>query len=179
MDWLLWIDIETTGVDPINDKILQIAYNISSVDLSTFYQFSESILYCDETSLSNMNDWCITQHTKSGLYDKVQYSDISTTLIEQQILLHINSHLTVRDTLYLAGNSVHFDKSFIQYHMPNLYKRLSHKILDVSSIGLLCKNLHPVIYSQKLSKQNNHTASSDLTESIYEYQFYLNNLIKN
>ena len=80
--------------------------------------------------------------------------------------------------IYLAGNSVHFDKSFINQYMKNLSDKISYRIVDVSSFSIICKNLDVDIYDKRPLKKYKHTALSDIWESINEYQYYLNNFIK-
>lgn len=178
MDWLFWVDIETTGLNHQKDKILQLAFILSDFHLNTVHDVQTFTLQCNVQSLSQMNDWCIKQHTISGLLDQVKKSSLTVQDVEKQIIMHLNRVLTVRDTLHLAGNSVHFDKCFIQTHMPTLHSRFTHKIIDVSSIGLVCKHLNPEAYSFRPVKEYKHTAESDILESIKEYKYYKMALIR-
>lgn len=172
MKWLLWIDIETTGLLPTQDKILQIALVLSSFDLKKKYILGEYTIHYDLSSLQ-LNEWCQLQHTDSKLLDIVKTSKLSLQDSEQMILSKIYKHVNIHDdVLYLAGNSVHFDKSFIQHHMPNLHCLLHYRIFDISSIKLFYTLKHKKEYNLK---KNSHTALSDILESIDEYSFYLEN----
>lgn len=169
MEWLLWVDIETTGLDYQNDSILQIACILTDFKLNTKHIFQEFTLNSDTTK---MNDWCFKQHRKSGLVDRVAQSTMTLQEAEKSIIHQINTHLSVRDTLYIAGNSVHFDKKFIDIHMPMLASRLSHRVVDVTSIGLSCKHLNREVYMRSPFKFHEHTAMGDILESIEEYKYY-------
>ena len=179
MDWLLWIDLETTGLDCNNQHILQIGCVLTNMDASHQLPMPEIILQCEKTVLDSMDAWCQKQHTESGILKKVQTgSGCTLKSAEQQICLHLNNNVRVKDNIYLAGNSVHFDKRFIEKWMPLIAGRISHRIVDVSSIALICKNLNPSLYHFRPAKAHRHTALSDITESIYEYQYYLTTLIR-
>lgn len=56
--------------------------------------------------------------------------------------------------------------------MPNLDKFLHYRIVDVSSVRLLCENLNPTLFKQKPKKKLNHRALDDIIESIEELKFY-------
>lgn len=176
MEWLLWIDIETTGLCPSKDKILQIACVLTTFDLSINHTFPELTLSCDNAILISMDPWCLKTHDESGLLDKVVISDIDIQAAENNIISIINQHIGLKDKLYIAGNSVHFDKHFIDHHMPQLANRLSHKIVDVSSFELVYRNLFKNIHDNSPKKQYTHTALNDILESIEEYRHYIKRL---
>jgi oligoribonuclease len=46
-------------------------------------------------------------------------------------------------TCQLAGNSIGTDKEFIRKDMPNLYKFLHYRVVDVSTIKEVCKRWVP------------------------------------
>lgn len=172
MKWLLWTDIETTGLDVDHCKILQIACILTNMDMSLKFVFPETNIKCEESSLENMDEWCKIHHGESGLVEKVRHSHISLEDAENSIIGFLNYHVTVNDTIYIAGNSVHFDKKFIDKYMPRLSNRLRYRILDVSSIALLFDHVFQDAARDKPAKKYNHTAELDIIESVDEYDFY-------
>ena len=174
MKWLLWTDIETTGLNVENDVILQIACVLTDFKLQHEYVIPEFTFQCDKSKLEQMSDWCKRTHASNGLLSLIHKSTSTIQEAQDYIVNVLNCHLTVKDTLHIAGNSVHFDKKFIDKYMPGLARRLSHKILDVSSFGLVYSELLPEIYQKRPIKHYLHTASSDIMESIEEYRYYFN-----
>jgi oligoribonuclease len=179
MEWLLWLDLETTGLDVISCKILQCASVLTDFRLDIRQVNNECTIWCDDATLDKMDDWCKEHHTKSGLIDEVKKSKLTVQDIESDILFCLNYQVALRDTIYLAGNSVHFHKRFIEKFMPTLNFRLSHMVLDVSSLAIVCRQLNPNVYSDKPPKTYNHTSMSDILETIDEYAFYVQKYFRN
>lgn len=179
-EYLLWIDIETTGLNPSLNEILEIAYVLTDFDLKNIYCEKNFIVKqkknYDEILL-NLDKWCMNQHTNSGLLKKVKEATSSIEDIENEILTELSKHTETKSSIYLAGNSVHFDKSFINHYMKNLSTQISYRILDVSSFSITCKNLNGEIYDKCPLKKYKHTALSDIWESINEYAYYLENFL--
>jgi oligoribonuclease len=171
MEWLLWIDIETTGLDADKDKIIQIACVLTDFSLNIKHILPEIVLSCDQNTLNNMDDWCKKHHQQ--ILEQVQSSCITCKDAEDQIIMFINSHVALQDSIYIAGNSVHFDKHFIKKRMPTLHTRFSHRIVDVSTLALILRNECPEYYQKRPIKKYHHTSMSDILESVAEYEYYL------
>lgn len=171
MDYLLWVDLETTGLKPLNHSIIQIAVVLTNMDASVCHFEKEYTLNLKKSS--SISEWSKEFHSNSGLLDQCYLSTKDTREAEQDILQLINNKLAIRDKLYIAGNSVHFDKSFIDEYMSVLSKRLSYRILDVTSLSFFIQTGNNKYYKNRPIKQYNHTAMNDILESIIEYRYYL------
>ena len=71
--------------------------------------------------------------------------------------------------IYLAGNSIHQDRKFIEREMPELNKRLHYRMLDVSAWKIYFENA----LNKKFIKPDNHRALDDINGSIDEFKWYL------
>jgi oligoribonuclease len=71
--------------------------------------------------------------------------------------------------IYLAGNSIHQDRKFIEREMPELNKRLHYRMLDVSAWKIYFENA----LKKKFNKPENHRALDDINGSIEELKWYL------
>lgn len=172
MDWLLWIDIETDGLNPNENNILQIACILTDFNLEIEHYLGEFVIGYDVENL-NLSEWCKIQHGQSGLLEKVYKSKLKLHEVESTIINNLNCYVGLKDTVHIAGNSVYFDKSFIDKYMVKLSKRLNRRIVDVSTISILCKNLRKQVYDNKPIKNNKHTALFDIQESIEEMRYYI------
>lgn len=174
MEWLLWIDLETTGLDSETCCILQVGCVLSDMHAQLLYELPEYNINCSQSHLNGMNEWCKTTHAKSGLIDKVSQSTLNLHEVETNIIMLLNEHVALTHKVYIAGNSVHFDKAFIKKYMPKLYGRFHHRNLDVSAVSLFLKT-KGVEIKYALVKAYRHTALADIRESMDEYKGYLKN----
>jgi oligoribonuclease len=132
----------------------------------------EIVINHPESVLEAMNDWCIDQHTRSGLSDAVRASTTSLQQAEDQVIEFIQWHIQEGYKPVIAGNSVHVDVSFLKRHMPKLAELFHYRIVDVSSVGELCRRWFPAEFARQPKKDNCHTAMQDVRESIQQLKFY-------
>ncbi len=172
---LIWIDLEMTGLDPVNDKILEIATIITDDELNIIAEGPHLVIHQTDTVLESMNEWCQVQHTLSGLTDAVKASKMSQAEAEDRTLHFLQKYCEPNSTP-LCGNSVWQDKLFLQNHMPRLASFFHYRIVDVSSIKLV---INRWTKQYKLFKKGeSHRALDDIKESIAELDFYKKNFFK-
>ncbi len=166
---ILWLDLETTGLDPDTDQILEVSVVITDNQIDELGEFS-AVVGHSPTVLEGMNEWCKEQHFRSGLTKEVLQSDITLTQAEDAIIRLIKACST-EDRIILAGSSVHFDKGFLKKHMPRLHRLLNYRIIDVSTF----KETLAIVFNYYLqtSPDAKHRAREDIRGSIQEFRQYL------
>ena len=87
-------------------------------------------------------------------------SPTSLAEAEQAVLEFVQRHVPEPSIAQIAGNSVHVDLAFLRKHMPRLVDHLSYRIVDVSTVGELCRRWFPREHSRAPKKRNTHTAMS-------------------
>ena len=87
--------------------------------------------------------------------------------VEKSLLAFLDKYFS--KTIYLAGNSIHQDRKFIEREMPELNKRLHYRMLDVSAWKIYFENA----LNKKFIKPENHRALDDINGSIEELKWYL------
>ncbi|KAK9368172.1 ribonuclease H-like domain-containing protein [Lipomyces kononenkoae] len=175
---MVWIDCEMTGLDVYNDRIIEIACFVTDGDLNVVEPNGfEQVISCPDKILESMDEWCIKHHGESGLIAKVRASTTSTMDAEIKLLNYLKNEcgLTEPRTGMLSGNSVHMDKEFLRREMPQLINFLHYRIIDVSTLKELARRRNPTLKKNAPVKKYNHTAKSDILESIGELRYYYDN----
>ena len=170
---LLWLDMEMTGLDPEEHRVLEIAVIVTDIELNTLAEGPVLILNQSETELSRMDDWNTEHHTRSGLVEAVR----SSTLDEQgaaRIMLDFVRDYCEKGEAALAGNSIHVDKAFLRRYLGPVNDYLHYRIVDVSSIKTLAHSWYPNL--PKYKKSETHRALDDIKESIAELEYYRSKL---
>ena len=170
-DNLVWIDLEMTGLDPVKDKVLEIATIVTTNELEIIAEGPVIVIGQSDETLEAMDDWCTKVHGRSGLLQKVVDSNITEVQAQEQTLDFLHKYCQPGKSP-LCGNSVWMDRFFFLHHMPELYKFLNYRTLDVSTIKELARRWSPGNPALDHKKKNNHRALDDIRESIEELKHY-------
>lgn len=173
---LIWIDLEMTGLDTVNDHIIEIATIITDKSLNVLAEGPVLAIHQADDILDQMDDWNTRQHGGSGLTKRVQASQTSTAVAEQQTLAFIRKYVP-ENTSPMCGNSICQDRRFMARLMPELEAYFHYRNLDVSTLKELTQRWQPDILEQ-FQKSNTHLALDDIRESIAEMQFYRQQVLK-
>ena len=165
---LLWIDLEMTGLDPEKDKILEVAAIATDINLNRIADYQAIIKVDDALIDSRMVGPFWEQNTKTRDALKSQNAaGQPVKKVEQDLIQFIKQYFG--KTVYLAGNSIHQDRKFIEREMPELNKLLHYRMLDVSAWKIYFENAK----GKKFTKPENHRALDDINGSIEELKWYL------
>jgi oligoribonuclease len=171
-DTLVWFDCETTGLDPRNDKLLEVAVVLTDGRLQERAVF-RAVLYFDKPI---QNDWVRNQHTQSGLLEACQVATRTREEVDQGIVDWLETHGIPAKAGVLAGSSIHFDRSFIREHLPRLDAALHYRMVDTSSFNEVAMRFAPEAYASRPSVPKEkiaHRAMPDIRHSISVLQHYL------
>ncbi len=171
---LVWVDLEMTGLDVETCAIVEVAAVITGPDLQPLAQY-EAAIHQPEGVLAGMNDFVRNMHTHSGLLQRVRVSTVSVGQAERAICDLVAQHAKPREAV-MAGNSIHVDRRFIAKYMPTLDGFLHYRQVDVSSLKVLASAWYPAL--PKFEKKKEHTALSDIRESLAELAYFKANLFK-
>ncbi len=172
-DNLVWMDLEMTGLDPKENKIIEVATVITDRNLQIIAESEVFAIHRSEDELARMDEWNIKTHSSSGLIERVRKSSITDSICEEKILDFIKQYVPER-TSPLCGNSIWQDRRFLIEYMPTLEHYLHYRNIDVSTIKELVRLWKPEL---KYIKKERHEALSDIKESIEELKFYRNRIL--
>ena len=167
---LVWLDLETSGLDVNSCKILEIATIITDGSLNILAEGPSLVVHQPETVLTRMDEWCTKQHWSSGLTEEVRRSSVSLAQAEQETLKAVRTYCPPQGCP-LCGNSICFDRRFLIRFMPELNEYLSYRNVDVSTLKELVSRWYPG-KEVKGSKSSKHRTLSDIRESIGELKYY-------
>ncbi|XP_043477023.1 oligoribonuclease-like [Leptopilina heterotoma] len=168
---IVWMDMEMTGLDPLKDKILELACLVTDCNLKTVSDEFEIVIHQPDEVLNGMDEWNTKQHRKSGLIDGSRNSKITNSDAELKLLDFLQNYIP-QSTCPLAGNSIHMDRMFLKVHLPLVDSYLHYRLIDVSSLKELARRWNRRVYKERPQKQFTHRALDDIKESISELDYY-------
>lgn len=173
---LIWIDLEMTGLDTINDHIIEIATIVTDKELNIIDEGPVVAIYQPESVLDGLDEWNQSHHGSSGLLDRVRKSEYSAQDAEQQTIEFLQLYVG-RGKSPMCGNSICQDRRFMAREMPALEKYFHYRNLDVSTLKELANRWAPTV-SRGVKKNGAHLALDDVKDSINELKYYREHLFK-
>jgi len=167
---LLWVDLEMTGLDPLEDVILEVAAEVTDFEFKTLDSYEAIIRQPKDLVVERMqknNWWADFPANRDEFVNKLD-SGKSSELVEQELIALVEQQFGDEPAV-LAGNSIHNDRNFIKQWWPQLDLRLHYRMLDVSAWKVLMQ----AKYGVEFEKKEVHRAFDDIQASIAELQHYL------
>ena len=166
----MWVDLEMTGLDPVEDRILEVGAIITDWDFKEIARFE---------AVKKVGPNLMKQRMVGEFWD--EFSDVRDALlaqnadgkngrtVENELLAFIDEHIGTEGKVLLAGNSIHQDRRFIANEWRRLDARLHYRMLDVSAWKVVFEGK----FKKKFAKPEAHRAIDDIRGSIEELQYYL------
>jgi len=168
---LVWIDCEMTGLDAVNDALIEVACLVTDAELNVLGDGVSVVIRPTDAARDAMGDFVRNMHTTSGLLDDL---DGGLTMEDAQALLidYVRQYVPVAGKAPLAGNTVGMDKMFLERDMPDLMAHLHYRVVDVSSLKELVRRWYPRVFFNAPAKTGGHRALGDIEDSIRELRYY-------
>ena len=163
------MDLEMTGLDPLEDRILEVAAIVTDWD------FNEIATY---EAVKKVGPSLMKKRMVGEFWEK--YASVREALIaqngegkngrtvENELLAFIDEHFDADTPVLLGGNSIHQDRKFIDNEWPRLASRLHYRMLDVSAWKVVFDGK----YKKRFAKPEAHRALEDIRGSIEELKYY-------
>lgn len=170
------IDCETTGLK-ITSKLLSFAGFVLNDDLDVIDTIDITIHYTAE-ELTDISEFSIKQHTKSGLLKKVSDSKISLNEAKK-IFISLAKKYTFKidDKIkkpILVNNTARMDYSWLENSFgTDFINAMDYRVIDISSINEMFKRYNPQAANEILAKKRwSHTSLADAEDSLMELREY-------
>jgi oligoribonuclease len=137
-NWLLWLDLETSGSDVDKDCIIEVGCVLTTWDLEEMGEFQSLVAPTPEgLGRMMMNDVVRNMHEKNGLLQELLDTGAAKLApihkVTSFLLEWLKVHGIPEKSLILAGAGVgHFDKRFIDKYMPQLSNYMKYWVIDIS-----------------------------------------------
>jgi oligoribonuclease len=196
-DRMLWIDIETTGLEPTEDVILELGLAITDkfgglLDQESWLVGSKLPYYDKAVKRGREHEIVGPMHEMNDLWQEWEFavnSDLDTRnsmlprAVEQEAISFLQKNDVQPGTLEMCGASVgSLDRPMLKEHMPNLLEYFHYRIIDISTLRGLADRHNPHIgragdHVQFESSDVPHRVLYDINYSIFEYKHYLENFL--
>ena len=167
---LLWMDLEMTGLDPIEDRILEVAA------IATDWDFNEIATY---TAVKKVGPALMKKRMVGEFWEKFPQvrqalqgqndQGLNGRIVENELLAFMDEHFPEGERIVLAGNSIHQDRKFIANEWHRIDERLHYRMLDVTAWKVVFDGK----YNKRFAKPEEHRALDDIRGSIMELKYYL------
>lgn len=167
---LIWIDLEMTGLDTVNDQIIEIATVVTDKELNILAEGPVIAIHQSDEIMAGMDAWNQKQHGSSGLIERVRNSTYSEAMAEAETIAFLSQYIEAGKSP-MCGNSICQDRRFMARTMPLLEDFFHYRNLDVSTLKELAARWKPEV-AKGFKKKGSHLAMDDIMDSIAELQYY-------
>lgn len=175
---LFWVDLEMTGVDVERGHLLlEVAALVSDSDLNVLETYHRYV-HREYTDLKILTPFARRTFSKArsdgtSLVHQCVTRGYPETTIDMELSIMMDRH---RDgqTMQLCGSSIHTDRVFVKYFLPNTYARLHFQQIDVTTLLKLAQMWRPDLMSLPTAPRptGGHCASGDVQDSLELLRFF-------
>lgn len=166
-----WIDLETTGLNPRTDWLLEIAFLITEDDLTTVALQDAVCKVPVPVARGKADSFVLDMHTQNGLWTAIAAEGEPTWRIEQR-LIGMYREVIGDDKVPLCGSTVHFDREFLKVNMPDFESMFHYRHIDVSTYKESFRRWLPEVSEPDFEANKRHRAADDILDSLHLAQFY-------
>ena len=120
---LVWIDMEMTGLDPDNNKIIEIAAIVTDAELNILAEGPVFAIHQSDEVLDGMDAWNKGTHGRSGLIDRVRASTVTEDGAATQMIGFLRQYVPAGKSP-MCGNSICQDRRFMARQAPARLARM-------------------------------------------------------
>ena len=184
---LLWVDLETTGLNATLfwSRILEASFVLTDERGTILKSFTKIPTFQRrhlDYIVRDMPPKVREMHTKSGLIDELFEVSFSAAPINK--LYEDNDRYesqlregmiavaqTLQHKLPMSGASVHFDRRWLAKFAPEIESGFHYRDFDISTIRMSVKFLRPDLAKSEPEKRGIHRTLADIEDAIRYYRW--------
>jgi len=181
---IVFTDLETTGLSSRDHTVLEIASIITDDKLNELSSFHRIVHWWMASDILKgvipdpvtVNPYVLDMHMKNGLW-------LASSLSRDR-LYHVDAEFAVWIKTYcpetgehtgpqLAGNTINFDRSFLQSCFPESHALLHYRNIDVTTLNEYARRFWPSSFASRPQRaEASHRAMDDVRESLATARHY-------
>jgi oligoribonuclease len=108
-DRLVWVDCEMTGLDVVNDALIEVACVVTDGELNELDGGCTVVIRPPADAVANMGEVVRNMHNASGLINELD-DGITMEQAQVAVLDYVKSHVAEPGKAPLCGSSVYVDR---------------------------------------------------------------------
>lgn len=182
---LVWIDLETTGLDPGDGLPLEVGIRLTDkFGEETFNRASWTLLpetrgqsFIAESYLREMMIPQVQEmHTKNDLIEDCYEFGEAIRYVEPQMIAWLGQNGLTKGVHSPSGANVAFDRSWLKVHFPDLDAWFHYRPgVDTSVFRNTCKLLNPPVFAAMPKFGDNHRVQDCIDGAVAQYKHFVDN----
>lgn len=179
---ICWCDVETTGLEPENGSLLEVALLVTDDDLRPLDDGLSMLVQPLHSTMQKMDDYVRDMHTKNGIITELEGITVLRRYeVAEHMIRYLAGHTAQMDGKHskppMAGSSIHFDRAWLKVHMPELEAKFSYRSIDVSTFYECAKRWTPDV-ALASQVEGPHRAMPDVLNSLEMLRQYKRRLFR-
>ena len=179
--WLVWVDLETTGLDHDHDYIIEFASVITDFNLKVFGHV-ESLVRPPELTIEQLlavienDDFINEMHTRNGLKAALKLGPTLTTEKVEESFVYLLKNFGEPQEFLIAGSGVSgFDQPWLDKAMPEASQYWQYRAYD---IGVMRRFVRYTLgrFDLFTKESTHHRSMDDVTEFIDQARYLRDHL---
>lgn len=169
----MFLDLETTGLDPDQGYILEAAFVLTDRHFNHVDQLTCVLkIPRDFVELGFVDPFVVAMHNNNGLWEDCYKQTHTEHEVIECVATWLNMLGIDLKEVPLAGSTIGFDRAWVRHHWPEVEKMFSHRSFDVSTLKMLFRNVG--LDTDEPKSRELHRAYPDIIDSIEVAKFYRN-----
>lgn len=165
---ILWVDVETTGLDPAKHDLLEVGLCLTDDRLHPVAE--TCVLGYAPVTADYIHPEVIAMHDGNGLWRGCRERGRDLFENEEFLIRWFRAHVG-DESVPMGGSTISFDRAWLKAKMPRLEALFHYRNIDVSTLKELNKRFHWM--PEWEGDRDIHRALPDIEDTISELKWYL------